>query len=301
MVSMNRLDASKRAMMISALVEGNSLRAVSRMTGTSKNTVVKLLVEVGTACAIYQDQVFRGLKLKRLQCDEIWSFCYAKDKNVPADKKGEFGYGSVWTWTAIDAETKLVPCWMVGPRDAATATEFMQDLAGRLATRVQLTTDGLKAYLTAVEDAFGNDIDYAMLVKIYGESGAEEKRYSPAECLGAQKQEITGKPDPKHVSTSYVERQNLTMRMHMRRFTRLTNGFSKKVENHVAAISLHFFYYNLVRTHQTLRMTPAMAAGVCASPMEIGDIVRILEQWEASQKASKGDSAYGEAEGWNRP
>lgn len=300
MVSMNRLDAAQRIAIISALVEGNSLRAVSRMTGRSKNTIVKLLVEVGTACAMYQDQAFRNLKLKRIQCDEIWSFCYAKDKNVPADKKGEFGYGSVWTWTAIDAETKLVPCWMVGPRDAAAATEFMQDLAGRLANRVQLTTDGHKAYLSAVEDAFGNNIDYAMLVKIYGESIEPEKRYSPAECMGCQKQEITGKPDPKHISTSYVERQNLTMRMHMRRFTRLTNGFSKKIENHIAAISLHFFYYNFVRTHQTLRMTPAMAAGVCASPMEMGDIVRILEQWEANQKA-QGESAYGEAEGWNQP
>ena len=279
MVSMNRLDATKRAMIISALVEGNSLRAVSRMTGFSKNTITKLVVEAGTACALYQDQAFRNLKLKRIQADEIWAFCYAKDKNVPTSKKGEFGFGSVWTWTAIDADTKLVPCWMIGPRDAATATEFMQDLAGRLSNRVQLTTDGLKAYLSAVEDAFGNNIDYAMLVKIYGESAEAEKRYSPATCIGCTSTTVTGNPDPKHVNTAYVERQNLTMRMHMRRFTRLTNGFSKKLENHVAAVSLHFMYYNFVRTHQTLRMTPAMAAGVCASPMEIGDIVRILEQW----------------------
>lgn len=270
--------------------------------------MAKLLVEVGAACAIYQDQVFRGLKLKRIQADEIWSFIQAKDKNVPENKKGQFGVGSVWTWVAIDAETKLVPCWMVGPRDGAAATEFMQDLAGRLACRVQLTTDGLKAYLTAVDDAFGSEIDYSVLVKLYGEDASEEKRYSPAECIGCKKETITGRPDPKHISTSYVERQNLTMRMHMRRFTRLTNGFSKKLENHVAAISLHFFYYNFIKTHQTLRMPPAMAAKVTTSPMEIADIVRITDAWEADNAKAKAEAkteregwyGNGSSEGWNR-
>lgn len=286
-INMNRLSAAERIQIIAALVEGNSVRAVSRMTGFSKNTITKLLVEVGAACAVYQDRMFRDLKLKRIQCDEIWSFIQAKDKNVPSNKKGQFGVGSVWTWTALDADTKLVPCWMVGPRDVAAATEFMQDLAGRLATRVQLTTDGHKAYLNAVDDAFGSEIDYAMLVKVYGEDPQAEKRYSPAECIGCKKEPKIGNPDKKHISTSYVERQNLTMRMGMRRFTRLTNGFSKKLENHIAAISLHFMYYNFVRTHQTLRMTPAMAAGVVSSPMEILDIVRIMEAWEVEVAATK--------------
>ena len=246
------------------------------MTGVAKNTVVKLLVELGAACANYQDEAMRNLKSKRIQCDEIWSFVGAKDKNVPVEKRGEFGIGSVWTWTAIDAETKLIVSWLVGTRDAGTATEFMQDLAGRLASRVQLTTDGHKAYLTAVEDVFGSNIDYSMLVKIYGNSPEGEKRYSPAECLGCKKEPISGNPDPKHISTSYVERQNLTMRMSMRRFTRLTNGFSKKLENHVAALALYFMYYNFVRIHQTLRVTPAIAAGVTNRLWDVSDIVALL-------------------------
>lgn len=275
---MNRLDSKKRGQIIAALVEGTSIRAIVRMLGVSKNTVAKLLLETGAACAIYQDKMLRNLKCERVQCDEIWSYVGAKDKNVPADKQGQFGVGSVWTWTALDADSKLICSWMVGGRDAEAAYVFMQDLASRLSNRVQLTTDGHAAYLSAVENAFGNDIDYAMLVKIYGAVRETEARYSPAECIGCQKKEITGKPDAKHVSTSYVERQNLTMRMHMRRFTRLTNAFSKKLENHIAAIALHFMFYNFVRIHQTLRVTPAMAAGVTSSPWEIADIVRLVEE-----------------------
>jgi IS1 family transposase len=302
---MNRLDSESRARILAMLCEGNSIRAVVRMTGASKNTVVKLLFDAGMACAEYQDKAFCNLSLKRVQCDEIWSFVGAKDKNVPGDKRGKFGFGSVWTWTAIDADTKLVPCWMVGPRDVGAATEFMQDLASRLATRVQLTTDGLKAYLTAVDDAFGSNVDYAMLQKLYGADESEHKRYSPAKCIGCISGVVSGAPEPEHVSTSYVERQNLTMRMHMRRFTRLTNGFSKKLENHIAAISLHFMYYNFVRTHQTLRMPPAMAAGVSDRPWEVADIVRLVEEREALE-APKREQAeqdrkqwYGAGEAWS--
>ncbi len=298
---MNRLSRQDRVKVIAALVEGNSIRAISRMTGFSKNTISKLLAEAGAACADYQNRMFRNLSLKRIQCDEIWYFVGAKDKNVPDSKKDQFGIGSVWTWVALDAETKLVPCWMVGPRDAAAATEFMQDLAGRLACRVQLTTDGHKAYLDAVEDAFGSDIDYAILIKLYDQECPDEtRRYSPAECTGTRKEVITGSPKRKHISTSFIERQNLTMRMHMRRFTRLTNAFSKKLENHIAAISLHFMYYNFVRNHQTLRMTPAMAAKVVNAPMEIEDIVKLLEAMESDIQEDK-TGWYGEAKGANVP
>jgi IS1 family transposase len=232
------------------------------MTDTAINTVVKLLVDVGKACSAYQDKTLRNLKCKRLQCDEIWSFCYSKAKNVPEDKKGQFGYGDVWTWTAICAESKLVPSWLVGNRDAETASIFMEDLASRFSHRVQLTTDGWKAYLEAVEGAFGADIDYVMLIKLYGEIIEGQRRYSPAECIGVKTQVISGNPERKHISTSYVERQNLTMRMSMRRFTRLTNAFSKKVENLAHAVSLHFMYYNFARIHKTLRVAPAMEAGI---------------------------------------
>jgi IS1 family transposase len=275
---MNMLAAERRAQVVAALVEENSIRSVSRMTGVARNTVMSLLVQVGAACAEYQDKALRNLPCKRVQCDEIWSFCYGKDKNLPEDKKGVFGYGSVWTWTALDADTKLICSWMVGNRDSLAAREFIQDLASRLDNRIQLTTDGHKAYLEAVDEAFGFNIDYAMLIKIYGEDLQGDTRYSPAECTGAKVQEITGNPSRKHVSTSYVERQNLTMRMHMRRFTRLTNGFSKKIENHVAAISLHFMYYSFVRIHQTLRVTPAMAAGVTDRVWDIVDVVRSLDE-----------------------
>lgn len=222
--------------------------------------------------------MLKNLPCRRLQCDEIWSFCYAKEKKVPVGKKGTFGFGSVWTWTAIDADTKLIASWMVGSRDSYAASEFIRDLASRLRYRVQLTTDGHKPYLEAVEESFGSNIDYAILIKIYGDAETDEKRYSPAECTGTKVQPVVGNPDPEHISTSYVERQNLTMRMHMRRFTRLTNGFSKKIENHIAAISLHFMYYNFVKTHQTLRATPAMAAGLTKGPMQIMDIVRLMEE-----------------------
>jgi IS1 family transposase len=243
------------------LIEGMSLRATSRLADVSINTVTKLLVDVGSSAADYQDRTLRNLRCRRIQCDEIWAFVYAKEKNVPADKRGKFGFGDVWTWTAIDAETKLVPSFMIGNRDARSATMFIDDLKSRLASRVQLTTDGLRVYLEAVEGAFGADVDYAQLVKIYGAS-QEETRYSPAECLGCETKRIQGNPDPNHISTSYVERQNLTMRMGIRRFTRLTNAFSKKVENHAYQVALHFMHYNFCRVHSSLRVTPAMEAGI---------------------------------------
>jgi len=273
---MNKLNNERRAQVVAALVEGTSINATVRMTGVAKNTVLKLLADLGTACAAYQDMAFRNLPCKRIQCDEIWSFCHAKAKNVPEEKRGILGYGDVWTWVAIDADTKLVPCWHIGRRDARAAYEFINDLASRLANRVQLTTDGHKPYLEAVEAAFGSQIDYAMLVKIYGKP-QEEIRYSPAECIGCKTVEVVGTPDPAHVSTSYVERQNLTMRMSMRRFTRLTNGFSKKLENHRHAIALHYMFYNFARIHKTLRCTPAMAAGVTKRLWEISDIVALLD------------------------
>lgn len=275
--SMNKLNTADRVRVLACLVEGNSIRATVRMTGVAKNTVVKLLEDVGCACKKYQDIHLRGLKLKRVQCDEIWSFCYAKEKNVPADKKGMLGFGDVWTWTALDSDTKLIACWMIGGRDAGYATEFIRDLADRVVNRIQLTTDGHKAYLEAVEDAFGGDVDYAQLVKLYGNERAGEARYSPATCIGCQAKDVSGAPERKHVSTSHVERQNLTMRMGMRRFTRLTNGFSKKIENLEHAVALHFMHYNFCRIHQTLRVTPAMAAGVSTHVWELEEVVALLD------------------------
>lgn len=270
---MNKLNTAKRAQVVGCLVEGMSVRATVRITGVAKNTITKLGLELGNACMEYQDKVLVNLPCKKIQCDEIWSFCYAKEKNVPADHKGEFGYGDIYTWTAICADTKLIPSFLVGRRDAEHANAFMMDVAKRLKNRVQLTTDGHKPYLNAVDDAFGGDIDYAMLIKMYGNSHAvtDQRRYSPAECTGIEKINICGNPDKKEISTSYVERQNLTMRMSMRRFTRLTNGFSKKVDNLEAAVALYFMYYNFGRVHQTLRVTPAMEAG-------IADHVWILEE-----------------------
>jgi IS1 family transposase len=275
---MNQLSTARRAQIISALVEGNSVRATCRMLDVDKGTVLKLLVDLGGACAEYQDRMLRNLPCKRVQCDEIWQFCYAKQKNVPTDKLGSFGYGDVWTWVAMDADTKLIPSWLVGKRDAGCAHALIQDLAGRLAHRVQLTTDGNRVYLQAVEDAFGTEIDYAMLVKVYGPEPGGQTRYSPPQCIGAVPQAITGHPDPAHISTSYIERQNLTMRMSMRRFTRLTNAFSKKVENLAAAVSLYAMHYNFGRVHQTLRVTPAMEAGVADHVWSAAEIAGLLER-----------------------
>lgn len=277
MVSMNRLSKEDRIRVIAALCEGNSIRSTVRMTGVAKNTVAKLLVELGTACAKYQDEVFRGLRCERVQADEIWAFVGCKQKNVTPEKLEHGICGDVWTWTAICADSKLVFSWMIGQRDAVAAHDFMLDVADRLANRVQLTTDGHKAYLTAVKAAFGNEIDYAMLVKIYGESSDGQKRYSPAVCVGCEQHAVSGSPAPEHVSTSYAERQNLTMRMSMRRFTRLTNGFSKKVENHVASLALYFFYYNFVRVHQTLKTTPCVAAGVTNRRWDLADMIGLLD------------------------
>jgi len=274
---MNQLTTEKREQIISALVEGNSIRATVRMTGASKNTIAKPLIELGSACSEYMNKHLVNLSCQRVQCDEIWSFIGCKQKNVRPEQIGRDGFvGDIWTWVAIDADTKLVCSWMVGDRSSRTAIPFVQDLAGRLANRVQLTTDGHKAYLRAVDAAFGTDIDYAMLVKLYNETSEGQKRYSPAECIGCKREEISGSPDPSHISTSYVERQNLTMRMQMRRFTRLTKAFSKKVENHVAALAIHYMHYNFVRIHQTLRVTPAMAAGVTQRLWSVKDLIALI-------------------------
>src|SRR5438874_1636794 len=274
---MNKLSIDGRTQIISALVEGNSMRSIARMTGVSRTTIDKLLCDLGRACSEYQDKAFRNLSSKRFQCDEIWSFVAAKEKNCTVEMKKK-GAGDVWTWVALDADTKLVPCWFIGQRDAGCAYHFMHDLAERLAHRVQLTTDGHRAYLSAVEDAFGAEIDYAMLQKIYGNTEqGPETRYSPAICMGARKAVISGAPDHNHISTSYAERQNLTMRMSMRRFTRLTNGFSKKLENHEHALALYFMYYNFCRIHQTLRVTPAMEAGISDHVWDLDEIIGLLE------------------------
>jgi IS1 family transposase len=275
---MNNLPLPKKVQIINLLVEGNSLRSTSRITGTSINTVTKLLVDVGKACQQFHNENVVKVTSKRVQCDEIWSFVYAKKKNIPEELKRD-GIGDVWTWVGIDADSKLVVSWLVGNRDAETAYMFMNDVAYRLNNRVQLTTDGLKAYIEAVEDSFTGMIDYAQLIKLYGGATGDdnERKYSPGECTGAIKTPILGNPDPDHISTSYIERQNLTMRMSMRRFTRLTNAFSKKIENHCYAIALHFVYYNFCRIHKTLRVTPAMEAGLTKDLWEIEDIVKLVK------------------------
>jgi IS1 family transposase len=285
---MNRLNREQRAQILHLLCEGSSIRSVTRLTGASKNTVTKLLRDAGMACAWFHDATVKNLTSRRIQVDEIWTFTYAKQKNVRAAKAAPEGAGDTWTWTAIDADTKLMVSWFVGGRDAQYALTFMDDLRSRLAGRVQLTSDGHGAYLQAVDEAFGGDVDYAQLVKIYGapEGKGPERRYSPTECIGAEKRPIIGHPNPEHISTSYAERQNLNMRMHMRRFTRLTNAFSKKVENHALAVALFTTYYNFVRIHKTLRVTPAMAAGVTEKLWEIGDIVKVLEDFETAQIAA---------------
>ena len=274
---MNKLSIEKRAQIINCLVEGNSLRSTSRMAGVSINTVTKLLVDVGKACVEYQDKTFQNLTCKRIQCDEIWNFCYCKEKNVPEEHKGELGYGDVYTWTAMCADSKIVPSFLVGRRDSECAKVFINDLASRLKNRIQLTTDGYKIYLEAVDNAFGGNIDYAMLVKVYEATPNDEQRkYSPVECTGAEVKRISGNPDKKYISTSFVERQNLTMRMSMRRFTRLTNGFSKKVENLFYSVAIHFMYYNFCRIHKTLRVTPAMEAGIADHVWSLEEIVDLL-------------------------
>jgi len=276
--SMNKLTQAKRVQIIAALVEGNSVRATCRMTDVAKGTVLKLVVDLGKACADYQDRTLRNLTCKKIQCDEIWSFCYAKEKNLPDHLKGKLGFGDVWTWTAIDADTKLIAAYLVGGRSGDYAKKFIDDLASRLAHRVQLTTDGHKAYLEAVEGAFGADVDYAMLEKIYAAPPREgQARYSPADCCGTRKIKVSGNPDMTQVSTSFVERQNLTMRMSIRRMTRLTNGFSKKVENQAHAVALHFMHYNFARIHQTLRVTPAMESGIADHVWSLGEIADLLD------------------------
>ncbi len=278
---MNRLSIEKRAKIIALLAEGNSLRSTTRIMGCSINTVSKLLLDVGEACATYQDEHLRNLQTKRIEADEIWSFVYAKQKNVPADLKGEFGVGDVWTWTALDADSKLIVCWYVGGRQYEDALAFMEDLKGRLARRVQLTTDGLPAYISAVGLTFRNDIDWAQLQKEYRSPREGEARYSPPVCTGTKTRVLKGYPDPAKISTSYVERQNLTMRMGMRRFTRLTNGFSKKLDNHMAAIAIHFMHYNFARPHKTLAnpypRTPAMAAGIADHIWTPAEIVQLAD------------------------
>lgn len=277
---MNKLDTKTRAMILNMMVEGMSMRSISRTVGVSINTVTKLLIEAGEACAKYHNNTVRNVKTTRVECDEIWSFVYAKDKNVKTATAAPDGAGDVWTWTAIDADSKMILSYEVGDRSGDTAYEFMTDLSSRLANRVQLTTDGHRAYLEAVEGAFGADIDYAMLVKQYGGSTGNkghEKKYSPAECIGIKKEAVTGEPIKELVSTSYVERQNLSMRMGMRRFTRLTNGFSKKLENHLNMLSLYFVHYNFVRIHKTLKVTPAMAAGVSDTLHDMEWIVGLID------------------------
>jgi IS1 family transposase len=279
---MNKLPSAKRAEILGMMVEGVSLRAIARLTGASKNTIVKLLEDAGRAFSDYQDKHLRNLPCKRIQVDEVWCFVHCKQKNVATAKAAPAQAGDIWTWTAIDADTKLIASWLVGSRDAYAAQAFIGDLALRLANRVQLTSDGHKPYLEAVEQSFGADIDCAMLVKMYGAPDGAVGRYSPGECIGAEKRRVEGRPDPAHISTSFAERQNLSMRMGTRRFTRLTNGFSKKAENHAHAVAIYFMHYNFVRIHQTLRCTPAMAAGVTTKLWELTDLVKTLEDWESS-------------------
>jgi IS1 family transposase len=282
---MNRPSSEQSAKVISCLIEGCSIRSSVRMTGVAKKTVIRLVVEVGAFCADHQDRAFRNLNCQRIQVDECWSYCYCKQKNVTpeiADKNP--GAGDAWLWAAIDADTKLVPCWLIAGRDANSARDFIEDLAGRLSSRIQLTSDGLKLYVEAVDRAFGPDIDFAQLIKVYGIPNDGEKRHSPAVCLGCESHAVTGRPDPAHINTSYVERHNLSVRMTVRRFARLTNAFSKKIENHAAAVAPGYFAYNFIKIHRTLRITPAMAAGVTNRLWDVADLVAA---WEAEERRGK--------------
>src|SRR5208337_3745708 len=283
---MNQLNTAKRCQIIAALVEGNSINATCRMLGVGKHTVLRLLEDAGCACAAYHDAMVRGLEVKRVQCDEIWAFVLGKDKNLTREQV-EAGFGSVWTWTAIDADSKLIVSYMLGDRGASTAQAFMKDVASRISNRVQLTTDGHRVYAEAVENAFGSEIDYAMLVKIYGASNDGESRYSPATCIGCRTGVLSGNPEPKYISTSYVQRQNLSMRMAMRRFTRLTNGFSKKFENHAHQVALYFFHYNFCRVHKSLRVTPAMEAGLTDHVWTLEELCALLPQRKPNAKVDK--------------
>jgi IS1 family transposase len=285
---MNRLSIEQKVRVVAAVVEGNSVRSTVRMTGVAKNSVIRLLLDLANACAEYHDKHVRGLRVRRLQCDEIWAFIGAKQKNATPEQKAA-GWGDAWTWTAIDADTKLVVSYLVGGRDTGWAIDFVADCAERIVGRPQITTDAHKPYLKAIEEAFGADVDCAQLHKIYGASSEPETRYSPATCIGADMKTVSGDPDPKHVSTSFVERQNLSMRMGIRRFTRLTNGFSKKIENHAAAVTLWFMYYNFCRIHQTLRVTPAMEAGLSNNVWTIEELVKLLKYEESP--ISKVDNA----------
>ncbi len=274
---MNCLSNERRAQVITALIEGNSIRSTVRMTGVCKDAVLKLIRDMGAACTELHNSAVRGVTVQRVQCDEVWSFCYAKEKNVPVEKQGT-GAGSVWTWTAIDADSKLILSYLCGGRDASWARKFMEDLASRVATRIQITTDGHRAYAEAVEGAFGMDVDYAMLIKLYGApSDNPDSRYSPAQCIGIRTGVLSGSPDPRYISTSYVERQNLNLRMGVRRFTRLTNAFSKKFENHCHMVAIYHAYYNFCRVHQTLRVTPAMEAGLTDHIWTVLELVTMKE------------------------
>lgn len=277
---MHRLATDKRVQILSLLCEGSSMRSISRVCDVSINTVTKLLEDSGKVCLAFHDERVRGLSSKRIQCDEIWSFCYAKARNVGLAKSPPRGAGDAWTWTAIDADTKLICSWMVGQRDAEWAFAFLEDLKGRLANRVQLTSDGWRSYLEAVEKNFGEEIDFAQLVKLYGPGygHAEDRKYSPPECVGEVRTPITGYPEWDHISTSYVERQNLTMRMSMKRFARLSNAYSKKLANHRHAISLYFCFYNWTRIHKTLRITPAMAAGLTDRVWDMEDFIGLMDE-----------------------
>ena len=274
---MNKLSNERRAVIAGMLCEGNSVRAAARMSGAAFNTVLKLALDLGEACERYQREALVNLKCRRVECDELWSYVGCKEKRATYEQKLA-GFGDAWVWVALDPETKLIPTWLVGDRGPGCATEFVRDLAGRLANRVQLTTDGHVVYLEAVEDAFGSEIDFAQLIKLYGESTEAQKRYSPAECIGTRKRRIAGKPDMSRVSTSIVERQNLTVRMSSRRFTRLTNAFSKKFRNHAAAVALHFMHYNFARIHGSIRITPAMEAGVSDHVWSMAEIVALLDR-----------------------